>query len=207
MAGFITTGEEWTFSFDDVPNKPELPDGPNMATNYLAGAGKWQNYNDFILYEAECLLRKFFESKKDDPQWISSSTYYRRYTTGMMFEVLYGKEYDPKSDFKVAFRLAKLMAYYSTRITKEGSVRGKRYKKSIYCLSIARYKKIPPYSLRLRLEWLESKGELPTWHNMKLPKDDLKPGHARNSRTEENMRIRSERAKKRYNERYSGRKH
>lgn len=204
MAGFTTTGEDWVFSFEDPVVKPELPDEPNMATNYLAGAGKWENYSDIKLYECESLLRDFLKSKQGDKQWDCPSTYYRRYTTGMMFEVLFGRKYDPKTDYQYGFRLAKLMAYYSTRITKEGSVRGKRYKKKIYCLSLKRYRKVPPYSLRLRLEWLESNNRLPSWQNMRLPKDDLKAGHARNPRTDENMRRRSERAKERYRSRYSG---
>lgn len=204
MAGFTTTDDGWVFNFEDPVSKPELPDEPNMATNYLAGAGKWENYSDIKLYECESLLRDFLESKQGDKQWDCPSTYYRRYTTGMMFEVLFGRKYDPKTDYQYGFRLAKLMAYYSTRITKEGSVRGKRYKKKIYCLSLKRYRKVPPYSLRLRLEWLESNNKLPSWQNMRLPKDDLKAGHARNPRTDENMRRRSERAKERYRGRYSG---
>ena len=110
MAGFTTTADGWVFSFEDEPRKLELPHKPNMATNYLAGAGKWENYSDLVLYETEHLLRDFLESKKDDPQWTSASTYYRRYTTGMIFEILYGKKYDPKKDYRIAFRLAKLMA-------------------------------------------------------------------------------------------------
>lgn len=208
MAGFTTTSDgEWSFTFTDPQSKPVLPDEPNMATGYLEGVGKWENFSDPLLYELDSLLRQFLETKVNDPKWTTASTKWRRFTCGMMFEILYGRKYVSGDDNKYAFRLAKLMAYYSTRITKEGSIRGKRYKKSIYCLSIKRYKTMPPYSLKLRLEWLEEQGKLPSWHNMGLPKDDLRIGHARNKRTEENMEKRRERAKKQYLERYADRNH
>lgn len=204
MAGFTTTNDgDWTFSFGEEFKKPVLPSEPNMATSYLAGPGKWDNYSDPVTYECDSLLRQFFESKEGDPQWEQQHPKWRRFTTGMMFEILFGRKYDPKADYKYGFRLSKVMAYYSTRAVKEGSIRGKRYKKTIYTLSPKLYHKKPPYSLRLRVEWLAEQGKLPTWHNMKLPKDDLKPGQARNPRTQENMEKRSEQARKRFNELYN----
>lgn len=65
---------------------------------------------------------------------------------------------------------------------------------------------MPPYSLKLRLEWLGEKGDIPTWSNMAVPKDDLEPGHARNYKTEKNMERRREQARARYNERYNRKK-
>ena len=209
MPGFTTTDDgDWVFNLMDPETKPVLPDRPNMATNYLEGPGKWENYSDPDLYEADSLLRQFLESKAEDPKWTTASTKWRRFTAGMMFEVIHGRPYagTHTSDYQKILRLARVMAYYSTRITKEGSIRGKRYKKKIYYLSVARCKKLPPYSLKLRLEWLQDKGELPCWQNMKAPKDDLKAGHARNKRTDENMRIRRQEAKRRYNERYRNNK-
>ena len=207
MAGFTTTSDGgWVFSFADPVEKPELPSGPNMATNYLAGAGKWENYSDLMLYDAECRLRDFFESKRDDKQFNSPKGTYRKFTVKMMFEILYGKPYT-SSDQKIANRLSTLMAYYSTKIQKEGTIRGKRHKKKVYTLSFKRYSMVKPYSLRLRLEWLGQRGELPTWRNMMLPKDDLDAGHARNPKTDRNMEKRRERAKRIYNERYADRHH
>ena len=205
MQGF-TTDESggWVFNFMEPETKPELPDGPNMATSYLEGPGKWENYSDRDLYEVDSLLRQFLMSKATDPKWTKASTKWRRYTAGMMFEVIYGRPYagTHTSDYQKILRLARVMAYYSTRITKEGSIRGKRYKKKIYYLSVARCKKLPPYSLKLRLEWLEEQGRMPCWQNMAVPKDDLKPGHARNKRTDENMEMRRERGRRLYKERY-----
>ena len=61
MAGFITTNDgDWVFKFDEEPVKRELPNEPNMATGYLEGPGKWDNYSDKVLYECEYLLRQFF---------------------------------------------------------------------------------------------------------------------------------------------------
>lgn len=199
MAGFTTTSDgDWSFSFADPTTKPVLPDEPNMATNYLAGPGKWDNYSDPVTYECDSLLRQFLASKQNDAQWTQPNPRWRRFTTGMMFEILFGRKYDPKTDYRYGFRLSKIMAYYSTRAIKEGSIHGKRYKKTIYTLSLKRYAKLAPYSLKLRVEWLAEQGKLPTWQNMKLPKDDLVAGHARNKVVDENMKRRSDRAKERY---------
>jgi len=210
MAGFTTTNDGgWVFNFEDPVAKPSLPTEPTRATGYLEGAGKWENYSDKDLYEVESLLRQLFKQKESDPKWNLTIAKHRRFTAGMMFEVLYGRPYDRThaGEYQKILRLARVMAYYSTRITKEGSINGKRYKKKIYYLSLKRYKKLPPYSLRLRLEWLEEQGKVPCWQNMKLPKDDLKAGHARNKRTEENMEKRRERGRQLYNERYKSRNH
>jgi len=213
MPGFITTDNgEWEFSFEDKIDIPDLPvhdpltpQGP-MAPGYLEGPGKWENYTDNYVYELESLLRKWFALKIDSGEWKNDKRgFYRRFTCKLIFEQLYGRlpDFNDHNDRTKIRRLPKLLAYYSSRIQKNGSIRGKNYSKSIYTLSPKLYKTRPPYNLKLRLEWLSEKGEMPTWHNMMLPKDDLKPGHARNKKTEENMRLRSERAKQRFNERYN----
>lgn len=207
MPGFTTTGDSWTFRLDKEASKPSLPEEPSMATSYLAGADRWANWCDDTLYECDCLVRQLFEAKKDDPRWNQSNARYRRFTTGMVFEMIFGRKYENGRDAKAASRLSQVLAYYSTRVAKSGSINGKKYTKTIYTLSPKRYRTKPPYSLRLRLEWLQERGELPTWRNMAVPKDDLKPGHARNKRTDENMERRREQAKRRYNERYRDRAH
>lgn len=207
MQGFTTTPDGgWVFSFED-PKPPELPKEPTRATNYLEGPGKWDNYSDDVLYECERLLRDFLETKLDESHWKQQNPKYRKYTVGMMFGVLYGREYNQTRSYDQvrARRLVKLMGYYSTRKQKEGSILGKYYRKTVYTLSLRRYKRLPPYSLRLRIPWLEEQGRMPTWHNMQLPKDNLETGHARNKKTDENMRRRREQARERYNEKYGGR--
>ena len=219
MQGFTTTEDgSWSFSLEDKPDVPDLPVhdpleilGP-FEPGYLKGAGKWENYSDPVLYELESLLRKWLETKLSDPEWTAKGAKgvrARKYTTGMVYESLYGKPYNGKDqDCLVRVRrLPKLLAYYSIRIQKEGTIRGKKLTKHIYHLSLNRYKKLQPYSLRLRIEWLQAQGKLPVGQNMQLPKDDLKPGQARNPKTNENMRRRRERAKELYNERYRDRAH
>lgn len=210
MAGFTTTPDGgWSFSFADPEPKPELPEQPTRATNYLEGPGKWDNYSDDILAEVEGLFRAFMESKKDEHHWKMQNPKYRRYTSGMMYEVLYGKKYDRNDSHaqNAVRRLSKVMSYYSTKKQKEGYILGKRHKNTVYTLSLRRYKTKMPYSLRLRIPWLEEHGKMPVWQNMQLPKDDLEVGHARNRKTDENMRRRRERGRKEYSERYKHRPH
>jgi len=188
MQDSTTTGEYWEFSFED-PKPPVKPNpNPHMSTGYLEGAGKWENFTDDKLYEAECLLRAFLEDKKNNDYKWNKQSKWRKYTCRMMFEILYGREWSPQES-AITSRLSKLMGYYSTRILKSGTtIRGKNTKKKVYILSAKRLEK-PPYSLKLRLEWLTEKNELPCWQNMKLPKD-LKPGHARSPKTDANMQAR-----------------
>ncbi len=213
MPGFTTTNDgEWEFSFDDTPEIPDLPvhdpltpQGP-VTPGYLEGAGKWENYSDNVVYELESLLRKWLAIKVESEEWKKDKRgYFRRFTCGMVYECLYGHPPDMKNkDDQVKLRrMPKLLAYYSTRIQKEGSVRGKKLTKKIYTISPKLYKQRPPYNLKLRIEWLAEKGELPTWHNMMLPKDDLKAGQARNPKTNENMRLRRERARQKFNDKYN----
>lgn len=206
MRGFTTTGDEWTFSLEDLPPVVEIANKPNMATGYLALPGRWENYSDEILYDIEVRLRKFLKEKEDDPHWTWARTTYRKFTVGMMFEILYGRKWDPTKDGKWAFRMARVMSHYSSRIQKEGTIRGKKYTKTIYTLSLSRFHKVSPYSLKLRIEWLADRGELPTTSNMRLPNESLKPGHARNPKTEANMARRREKAKERYRGRYGSSK-
>lgn len=203
MPVFTTTNDDWVFDLSNLPEVIELPADPTMATGYLELPGRWENYSDDILYDIEARLRMFLESKVEDPHWKYPKSTYRKYTVGMMYEVLYGKKWDPKECGPYAMRMNKIMAHYSSKIQKEGVIRGKRYKKKIYTLSLSRLNKVAPYSLKLRIEWLAERGELPTVENMKLSQEKLEPGHARNPRTEANMQKRREAAKARFNERYN----
>jgi len=219
MPGFTTTDDGgWVFSLENKPEIPDLPvhdpldfQGPERP-GYLEGPGKWENYSDDILYELETLLRRWLATKVDDPEWTSKGgkgIRARKHTCSMVYQHLYGKPWDVKDkacQVRVR-RLPRLLAYYSTKVQKEGIVNGKKVTKHIYHLSLKRFKNVPPYSLKLRLEWLQEQGRLPVWQNMKLPKDDLQAGQARNPRTNENMRRRREKARERYNQRYSDRKH
>lgn len=211
MQSFPTSDDNWEFSFGEEYTKPTLPEGVSRVTGYLEGVGKWENYTDKYLYEDECLLRQLFAQKESDPLWLRKSGKYRRFTCKMMFEVLYGREYDPKTadeaDRLRFNRLPRLMKYYSSRMQKEAYILGKRHKSTVYSLSMKRARELAPFSLRLRLEWLEEQGRTPCWQNMKLVRDDLSVGHARNPRTDANMERRREEGKRIYNERYKDRAH
>jgi len=200
MADSITMNDDWEFYFEEPKQPVQLNTDPHVSTNYLEGAGKWENYSDAKLYELECLLRAFLQDKKEnDYKWMHQAKW-RRYTTRMMFEILYGVTWSSEEyGIGVLYKLAKLLGYYSTRIIKGGTtIRGKSTKKKVFCLSAKRLEN-PPYSLKLRLEWLAERGEIPCWQNMKLPKD-LEAGHARNPKTEARMQERSAKARARWRE-------
>ena len=193
----FTLGEELP-SFDiPAENEELLP--------YLADPKRWEQYQNESLYKMDKLIRKWIEINSKSSKWMSSYKY-RRYTLSMVVEQAFGEKYDAKRHGRYVNQIARLLAYYSSKVQKGGSINGRSLSKTIYTISPKRGKGAP-FSLKLRLEWLSERGELPTWRNMRLPKDDLKPGHARNPKTDENMRLRRERAKARYNERYKDRNH
>ena len=205
MADFTTT--KWEFRLDgsdEVPNELKAPE-PKNYINYLGSADQWKNYSDQFIYESDKAMRQWIASMKENKSW-KTNYKKRRYTAKMLFEHVFQKEYNYKTDMKMMTRFSKICTYYSSKVNKNGSINGKNYSKSIYTISPRRLSK-PPFSLRLRVEWLTEQGELPDPNNMRLVKDTLKPGHARNPKTEENMRRRSEQAKQRYKERYGNRKH
>lgn len=187
---------DWRFDFGD-PKPPEIKN-PEILP-YLGEPDRWTQYTDDMTYEMDCLVRKWIEESSKSPTW-KNSYKNRRYTMSMVIEQIYGRPYDQAEDQKRVLKLSRILAYYSTRVQNGGSIKGKMYSKTIYTISPSRFRKAP-YSLRLRLEWLAERGEVPTHRNMALPKDDLKPGHARNPRTERNMEKRREQAKQRYRDR------
>lgn len=206
MQGFTTTSDGgWTFQFGGKAPEPELPEGSEEKLPYLASAERWEQYNNEVIYSIDSLVRQWIEVMGKSKAWRNSAKM-RRYTMAMVFEQIYGRKYDPYTDAKIVRPFTSILAYYSTRVQKSGYINGKTYTKTIYTISPKRLEK-PPYSLKLRLEWLSERGELPTWRGMALPKDDLKPGHARNPKTEANMERRREAGRARYNERYKDRDH
>lgn len=192
---------DWRFDLSAEPEKPKLAD-PNLS-HWLGDAERWKQYTNERVYEADCLVRQWIAEMSTNVKWRTSAKL-RRYTMAMVFEQLYGRPYDHSRDAKMQAVLPKVLAYYSTKVQKSASINGKFTSKTVYTISPGRLKK-PPYSLRLRVEWLAERGEVPGPHNMCLPKDKLKPGHARNPRTNANMERRSREAKDRYNERYRDR--
>lgn len=168
---------------------------------------QWESFTDDTLYDIEVRLREWIEEMKQVKGW-SNNAKNRRYTTSMLVRALFHRDYDIKIDGKYNKYYKRLFSYYSSKVQKGGWSREKQksINKTFYTISPKRLNN-PPYSLKLRYEYLIANGEIPTNMNMKLPKDDLKPGHARNPRTEANMQLRREEGRRKYNERYANRSH
>lgn len=190
------TDEGWTIGGPTI--KLSKSDVAKEAVPYISDPAAWTQYSDEFIYEFEIMFREWLKIMSENTEWCRKYRY-RRYTTGMLWEILTGNKWNCKTDSKYSTKIAKIFAYYSCKIQKSGVIDNKHYTKTVYTISPPRLKN-PPYSLKLRLEWLYEQGEIPTRQNMKLPKDDLKPGHARNPRTEENMRLRHEEGNRRYQE-------
>lgn len=193
--------------------EPETPDlGPGMdipprAMAFLSDPGMWKNWEDVELAKAEEMLRDWIERMCEIPSWRSTRSKKRRYTFSMLFELITGERYEQRKHAKYIRTWTTLFRYYSSRIQNAASIDGKMYAKTIYVISPKRLER-PPYSLRLRIPWLVEHGMAIDQRTMTNPQSDvLRPGHARNPRTEESMRRRREEMRRRYNERYRDRKH
>lgn len=196
--GSLTSASEG-WRLDKEPSRVANPDYD--AVPYLKSKEVWENYYDPDLYELEAMLRSFIQYNIDEGQWANTGKKYtnmRRFTMPMMFKLLYGRDFT-KKDMGLGFKLARVMRHYSGRIQKEGSIRGMKTHSTIYNLSVARYRRVMPYSIRLRIEWLMEQGRTPNMHNMYEYADDLQAGHARNPRTEVNMALRREAGRAAYN--------
>lgn len=171
----------------------------DAAVPFIAGEKEWENYTDDIVYETDKAMREWIETMRQDTTW-SRSQKSRRYRFSQLFRILFHKEWDNKQYGKYMLRISKVFAYYSSRLTTTSKDdTGKWGSKTGYVISPSRLKQ-PPYSLKLRLEWLAQQGKIPTAQNMKLPKDNLEIGHARNPKTEANMERRRQQKRDRYNE-------
>lgn len=193
---YTITNEGWELG----ASKPDFNVGyvPAKVAPFISEPASWEQYSDFELYTLEKLLRDWLETMKENKKWMRS-TKFRRYTYKQIWEILLRRPYDTKADVKFVNRMSKLLAYYSTKIQQSATINGKRYNKTVYTLSAARLK-MPPYSLKYRFEWMCEQGIVPDNVNMRLPKDNLTIGHARNPRTERNMEKHREEGRRKYNE-------
>lgn len=170
--------------FEDI-NK-----APDWAIPHLNTQEAWDNYSDDLVYEIDKRMREWLDSMKN--KWTRRGSD-RRYTFSTLLDIL-GVDIT-KNKLKNHNKVARIFAYYSTKIQKQTTINGVKHK-NVYTVSAARLKR-QPYSLRLRIEQMT---EPCSWQSLRLPKDNLEVGHARNPRTEENIRRRSEVAKERYRE-------
>lgn len=200
----LLSGKPYDLDQSPAPIERGDKDIDRTILPYISDPLAWKNYENRQLYDAEIELRKFIIQQREIPKW-RNTVAPRRYTFKMLFEILFHREYDQHTDMKSMYMLKKLFAYYSTKITNsftDGNLKNgqKGYHKNTkaYHLSAKDPTDKRPYSLRLRIEWLAERGQVPTAANMKLCKDDLEPGHARSKKTEENIERRRKAARERY---------
>jgi len=202
---FFST-DDWTFDLSGEKQEKPVLGMPANDLPWLQQNGAWEQYQNEMIYEIDSLVRQWIEALCQNKKWVRTIRL-RRYTMRMIIEQIYGRPYDQSIDKKRTQPMSRVLAYYSSRIQRGGDIHGKHYSKTIYTISPKIFHQKPPYSLKLRLEWLAEKGEIPTVYNMRMPKDDLKPGHARNPKTDANMERRREEGRARYNELYKDRNH
>lgn len=195
---------------DERTRKPEFDRAKMLvgpAAACLSDPDVWRNYEDDRLFEADSLFREWAEGMAEDRQWSAPNSRMRRYTFSKLFQLVTGERYEQSRHAKWIQPFTKVFRNYSTRIQKGGIIDGKPKAKTIYFI-MANPLKRPPISIRLRIPWLVEHDRPITPASLKSQERKLlTPGHASNPRTEENMRRRSEQARRRYGERYRDRKH
>lgn len=182
--------EPYNLSDTKEPEFESKKKAPDWAIPYLSSQESWDNYSDDLVYETDKRMRVWLESMRS--KWTRKGSD-RRFTFSALLDIL-GIEVRVRAE-KNYQKIARVFAYYSTKIQKQTTIKGVKHK-NVYTVSAARLKR-PPYSLRLRMEQFD---EPVTWRSLRLPKDNLEPGQARNKRTAENMKRRSEEARRRANE-------
>lgn len=184
--------------------KPEMKPITGQIAAMLGDPKVWENYENHELADAEEALRSWIEEMSRLPKWRTTNAKCRRYTFSMLFELVTGEKYVHSRHAGKTRMWANLFRYYSSRVQKSASINGKQHNKTVYVISPQRLKK-PPFSVRLRIPWLAEHGIAIDARTIYGPlNDDIKPGHARNPRTEENMRRRREEGRKRYERRNDG---
>lgn len=168
---------------------------PKWAVPYLSSEKAWDNYSDPLVYEVDKRLRAWIKEMR--PVWRTKRGrgLDRRFQFATLMEII-GIEIDSEVTRNRA-KIARIFAYYSSKIQKQTKINGKKAK-GVYTISPTRVDR-QPYSLRLRMEEFVDKENI-SGRQMQLPHDDLKPGHARNPRTDANMQARSEEQRRRFNE-------
>lgn len=184
--------------------KTEMKPITGQIAAMLGDPKVWENYENHELADAEEALRSWIEEMSRLPKWRTTNAKCRRYTFSMLFELVTGEKYVHSRHAGKTRMWANLFRYYSSRVQKSASINGKQYNKTVYVISPQRLKK-PPFSVRLRIPWLAEHDIAIDARTIYGPlNDDIKPGHARNPRTEENMRRRREEGRKRYERRNDG---
>lgn len=191
--------KDGVFYFDKRPTVEKgTEEFPIWVTVNLRDA-EWEQYCDPDIYDCDKRIRAWAEEASQTiPKWKCINKY-RQFALYQMFEILYGRPYEPAKDTAFALKMKHLLAFYSTSICKHCyDEKTKQWKsRPRYTLSSVKLAD-KPYSLKLRFEWLIEQGKTPTKRNMSLPKNELQVGHSRSKKTEANMQRRSQRAKQAY---------
>lgn len=183
------------FSLEDPkPKQFEIKEKlPKWAVPYLSSEKAWDNYSDPLVYEVDKRIREWIKEMR--PVWRTKrgKGLDRRFQFATLMDII-GIEID--SEVRKNYqKIARIFAYYSSKVSKQTRIDGVK-KKGVYTISPSRVDK-QPYSLKLRMEEFSHEVD---GKSMRLPVDDLEPGHARNPRTDANMQRRSEEGKRRMNE-------
>lgn len=203
------------FSLDQSVKAPEVGSEElhDVAAMSIIGGNRaaWLNYTNDVIYETDKLLRAWLEEQCKIPSWAGSgksAARNRTYSFKTLFEILYKRKWVPEEDSHLSVPMSKVFKYYCSRLHTGGwdAAEKKNTSKTKYVISPTRYKNCPPYSLRLRFETLTENGENIDANKMRVPKDDLKVGHARNKRTDANIQRRRERGRQKYREYIANRK-
>lgn len=166
---------------------------PKWAVPYLSSEKAWDNYSDPLVYEVDKRLRQWIREMR--PVWKTKrgQGLDRRFQFATLMEII-GVEItdEVRKNYQ---KIARIFAYYSSKVSKQTRIDGVK-RKSVYTISPSRLDR-QPYSLRLRMEEC---AEPMNGRQLRLPEDDLEPGHARNKRTDANMQARAEEGRRRMNE-------
>ena len=189
------------FTFEDEPIKLGGNLIPDEVMPFMVGK-TWVQWCDPVIYDADKRMRHWLNLMYRNKTWRKSKMD-RTYMFGELFELLFGRQWNAKKggDTPNANKLARLFAYYCTSV--KTCVYDRRKKKWVgkkgYVIATSACKK-PAYSIKLRCEEYMDQGKKLDWRAVQLPKDDLKAGHSRDKRTEENMQWYRELCKERYRE-------
>lgn len=191
---FLENGMD--LSDDKGIDRSELNPVSTDIVPFIKDPKQWEQYLDPFIYDLDVLIRDLIRDLSARNEWKYFKN--RRYTCGMIFQALYGRKADNTRDTKIIYRMGKILSAYARTKKKTGSIDGVMYRKPVYTLP-GNIDNIPPYSLKLRVEWLMDRDIIPDRLNMRLS-NELKAGHARNPLTEANMEERREAGKRRWQE-------
>lgn len=137
---------------------------------FICSKKEWNNYSNEYVYILEKQFREWFRWKLENDERFVKNWRARVYQYKNIITEVLGREYDQKIDQKYDYVGTRVIANYCDRLTKSvwSDEKKKWINKTGYHLSISRFKKARPFSLRVQEEELLEKGEIPDSENVKL---------------------------------------